>query len=85
MKYTRSGSNPILSDKDSLRQPFWIFCLIQKPTKLQSENNLAIAYRSKGDLKKALEIYNEMVEESKILSKNPSFHSLVIVNSYYFC
>lgn len=48
--------------------------------KLQSENNLAIAYRSKGDLKKALEIYNEMVEESKILSKNPSFHSLVIVN-----
>lgn len=48
--------------------------------KLQSENNLAIAYRSKGNLKRALEIYDEIIKESKTLKEDLSFYSLIIAN-----
>jgi signal transduction histidine kinase len=47
---------------------------------LQSENNLAITYRSKGDLKKTLEIYGTILEDQEILLEDPSFYALVIVN-----
>ncbi|MDG5490345.1 tetratricopeptide repeat-containing sensor histidine kinase [Psychroserpens sp. SPM9] len=47
---------------------------------LQSKNNLAIAYRSKGNLEKALEIYEEILEEHDVLSEDLSFYSLIIVN-----
>ena len=47
---------------------------------LQSENNLAITYRSKGDLKKTLEIYGNILEDREILEEEPSFYALVIVN-----
>ncbi|WP_152611496.1 tetratricopeptide repeat-containing sensor histidine kinase [Psychroserpens damuponensis] len=43
---------------------------------LQSKNNLAITYRSKGDLIKALEIYNEIIDENDSYNEDP----LVIVN-----
>ncbi|MEM5563743.1 tetratricopeptide repeat protein [Psychroserpens sp. AS72] len=48
--------------------------------RLQSKNNLAIVYRSKGDLKKALEIYDEFIDQTDVLSEDPTFYPLVIVN-----
>lgn len=48
--------------------------------RIQSKNNLAIAYRSKGNLNIALEIYDEILEEKITLSEDPSFYSLIIVN-----
>ncbi len=51
--------------------------------RLQSNNNLAITYRSKGDLNKTLEIYDTILEESEILEEDPSFYALIIVNKTF--
>ncbi len=50
---------------------------------LESENNLAIAYRSNGNLEKALDIYDDIFKDSDLLNEDPSFYSLVIVNSAF--
>ncbi|WP_299339044.1 tetratricopeptide repeat-containing sensor histidine kinase [uncultured Psychroserpens sp.] len=51
--------------------------------RLQSENNLAIAHRSKGDLEKSLEIYEDILNDEETLNLDPSFYSLVIVNKTF--
>jgi signal transduction histidine kinase len=61
-----AGLTKYLSEKDMLS--------------LQTENNLAITYRADGNLKKALAIYENMLERAEILREDPSFYALVIIN-----
>ncbi len=50
---------------------------------LESKNNIAIAYRDKGELDKALNIYEELLEQPEILKQDFSFYALVIDNNAF--
>lgn len=50
---------------------------------LQTLNNLAFAYREKGDLDKSLEIFGELLQNKKLKEDDISFYALIL-NNYAF-
>lgn len=54
-----------------------------EPLKLMTLNNLAFAYREKGDMDKSLEIFEELVQNKYLKENDISFYALIL-NNYAF-
>ncbi len=47
---------------------------------LSSQNNVAFVYKEKGDIDKALKLYQEVLDNPKLYELDPSFYALVLDN-----
>ncbi|GAA3597091.1 tetratricopeptide repeat protein [Flavivirga amylovorans] len=45
-----------------------------------SKNNLALAYKNKGEYKLAIEYYNQILENKNLINERPDFYALVLNN-----
>ena len=50
---------------------------------LYTQNNIAIAYRDKGNYTKTLEIYQDLIKEPNLREEDPSFYALLLANNAY--
>lgn len=48
--------------------------------KLSSDNNIALVYKEKGDLKTALSIYQSIIDQKALFDLDPNFYALVLDN-----